>query len=101
MGRSVVERLVEVAPKVATDQQTPFVDWCMMAWAVAKGIPYKNFRDGVSCPTSDYNSRRHMCSCITNHGAVMLHSVKTPIALQEAISARHQHSRSNGRGMSL
>jgi hypothetical protein len=100
-SRAILEKMVITAGKFGTDPQTPFIDWWMMAVAVAGNIPHKNFPHGVSCPTSDYNTRRHMCDRIANHGAVMLHSVKTPIALQEAVSARHQHSRSHGRGMSL
>lgn len=100
-SRAILEALVKVAPTVETDQQTPFIDWCMMAWAIAGNIPHKNFKDGVSCPSSDYNSRRHMSSRIAQHGAVMAHSIKTPQALQEMVSARYQFNRANGRGISL
>jgi hypothetical protein len=101
MHRGIVERLVEVAPHVESDKQTEFIDWAMMAWAVAANIKLKNYRDGVSCPTSDHHSRQHMVNCISLAGAVMLHSVKLPQSLQAMVSARHQWSRAHGRGLSL
>jgi hypothetical protein len=100
-SRSVLERFVATEGTFPTDPQTPFIDWVMMAGCVQAKIANRNFPHGVSCPTSDFNSRRHMCNCIAQGGAVMLHSIKTPIALQEAVSARHQHSRSHGRGLTL
>lgn len=100
-SRSILERMLATQGTFNTDPQTPFIDWVMMAICVAGNIPHKNFPHGCSCPTSDYNSRRHMCDRVANHGAVMLHSIKTPIALQEVVSARYQHNRTQGRGISL
>jgi len=100
-SRAVLERMVATQGTFPTDMQTPFIDWLMMAICVAGKIPHKNFRDGISCPTSDFNSLRHMCNHITQRGAVMLHSVKRPQALQEIVSARHQWNRANGNGIRL
>ncbi len=100
-SRSVLEAMLRTQRTFLTDQQTPFIDWLMMAIAIAGNIKHQNFPHGVSCPSSDYNTRRYMCDRVANHGAVMIHSIKTPIALQEVVSARHQHSRSHGRGISL
>jgi len=100
-SRDILEKLVATEGTFQTDMQTPFIDWVMMAICHAGKIPHRNFRDGVSCPTSDYNSRRHMCDRISNHGAVMLHSIKSPAALQEMVSARYQFNRTQGRGITL
>jgi hypothetical protein len=100
-SRSALEAMLATEGKFETDQQTPFIDWLMMAICHAGNIPHANYRDGVSCPTSDGHSRRHMSTRIANHGAVMLHSIKTPIALQEMVSARYQYNRTQGRGISL
>lgn len=100
-SRSILERMIKTEGTFETDMQTPFIDWLMMAICVAGNIPHKNFRDGVSCPTSDNHSRRHMVNHIVQRGAVMLHSVKTPLALQEMVSARHQFNRVRGNGIKL
>jgi hypothetical protein len=100
-SRRILESMVNVAGTFQYDRQTPFIDWWFMAVCAAGKIPHKNFPHGFSCPTSDYNSRRVMCDRVANHGAVMLHSIKTPIALQECVQARQQHNRTMGRGMTL
>lgn len=100
-SREILERMVKTEGTFEYDMQTPFIDWLMMAICVAGDIPHKNFRDGVSCPTSDNHSRQHMVNNIVKRGAVMLHSVKTPLALQEMVSARHQFNRIRGNGIKL
>ena len=100
-SRSILERMIETEGTFETDMQTPFIDWLMMAICAAGDIPHKNYRDGVSCPTSDNHSRRHMVNNIVQRGAVMLHSVKTPLALQEMVSARHQFNRTRGNGIKM
>lgn len=101
MPREIVQRLVEVAPTVPVDPQTPFIDWCMMSWAIAGGIPHKNFPHGISCPTSDHHSLGTMANYVANHGRVMCHSIKTPRALHHIISCRMQYNRTHGRGNTL
>ena len=100
-SRSILERLVKTEGTFEADMQTPFIDWLMMAICAAGDIPHKNYRDGVSCPTSDNHSRLHMVNNIVQRGAVMLHSVKTPLALQEMVSARHQFNRVRGNGIKM
>lgn len=100
-SRAVLEKIVATEGTFTVDQQTPFIDWLMMAVAIAGEIPHLNYPHGVSCPSSDYSSRRYMCDRIANHGAVMVHSVKTPTALQEVVSARHQHNRAKGLGIRM
>lgn len=76
MSRSIVERLVEAAPTVECDPQTPFIDWCMMSWAIAGDIPHKNFRDGISCPSTTSDGFNLMRRMVRIEGKVMVHSVK-------------------------
>lgn len=100
-SREILERMIKTEGTFEYDMQTPFIDWLMMAICFAGDIPHKNFRDGVSCPTADNHSRRHMVNNIVQRGAVMLHSIKTPLALQEMVSARHQYNRVRGNGIKL
>lgn len=100
-SRSILEKMIATEGTFAYDQQTPFIDWVMMAICHAGGIPHKNFRDGISCPTSDAHSRGHMVNHIVQRGAVMLHSVKTQFSLQAMVSARHQWSREHGKGITM
>lgn len=100
-SRSILERMLATEGKFATDLQTPFIDWLFMAIAVAGNIPHRNYPDGCSCPTSDTNSIRHMANRVSVHGAVMLHSIKTPRALQEVASSRAQYNRTQGRGITM
>lgn len=96
-NRRVAEQLIAAAPRVPVDAKTPFIDWCMMSWSVEGKVNHKNFRDGVSCPTSDRNCAGHMARCVEG-GAVMLHSIKKPIALAQMVNARKHYNRSRGFG---
>jgi len=101
MSRRVIERLIEASYKVRPDRTTCFLDWAFMAWAVQAGITYKNFQgDGVSCPSSDEHSARHMENNVST-GAIFLHSIKKPDVLSRMVSARKEFNRRHGRGMTL
>lgn len=77
-SRDVLEKLVAIAPHVEANPRTPFIDWCMMAWAVRAGVPFKSFPDGMSVPTNEDN--RASCQCMSEgvqlYGKIFLHSVK-------------------------
>jgi hypothetical protein len=75
-SRNILQQLVDIAPTVACDPQTPFIDWCMMAWSIAGKIPHKNFTDGISCPSVDSHSLGVMRDHVRTQGKVMVHSVK-------------------------
>lgn len=95
-SRQVLQKFVDFAPSLRPDPTTPFIDWQMRQVPHIGGIPISNFRDGVSCPSSDGNSLAWMIQNIVDRGAVMIHSVKTPRAFQEIISARVNWRRKNG-----
>lgn len=96
MHRSVIAKLLTVADKVKANPRTPFIDWCMMAWAFDAGIEGKTFRDGVSCPTANYApGQQAMRDGVENRGAVMLHSIKTPDVLYMMAGARVSWKRKN------
>lgn len=96
MSRSVIEKLLTVASKVKANPRTPFIDWCMMAWAIDAEIPYKNFSDGVSCPTANYGPGQiAMRDGVENRGATMLHSIKTPDVLYMMAGAHVSWNRKN------
>jgi hypothetical protein len=100
MSRNVAERLVQAAKHVRPDPKTPFIDWCMMAWAVQGRIKHRNFQNGISCPSNDEHSAKHMENSILR-GAVFAHSIKKPDVLARMVSARKEYNRSRGRGMTL
>lgn len=94
MHRDVIKKLISV--DVPADPKTPFIDWVMMAWAVAAKVPYANFRDGMSCPTSDDGSLAAMSDAVTNRGAIFVHSIKTPRALNQVVGCRRYYIRKFG-----
>lgn len=101
MSRRVVETLVKAAKYVKPDPKTPFIDWCMMAWAVQGNVRHKGFPDGVSCPTSDMHSARHMEGNVASRGAIFLHSIKTKPVIAQMANARRHWNRTRGRGLVL
>lgn len=77
MTRRIIQGLIDIADSVPADPKTPFIDWCMMAWAHRAGLPYAGFHDGVSCPTRNYGPGLCVMSDAVRHrGAAFLHSVK-------------------------
>lgn len=88
-SRATLQKLVDVGPTVSADSHTPFIDWAMMAWAVRAGIPWKNYPDGASAPTTPgSDALRMMTELAGRHGRYILHSVKTPLALKQLAWAR-------------
>jgi hypothetical protein len=77
-SRSALDKLIVAAPTVEPNPRSPFIDWCMMAWAVTAGIPYKTFPDGMSCGTGADNPLGVKCMTegVGIHGKIFLHSVK-------------------------
>lgn len=88
MSRNTILRLVAAAAEIKADPHTPFIDWCMMAWAVKAGITYKNFPEGASCPTTPGLGIQTMHDLVANHGRYIVHSVKTAEALKDLAWAR-------------
>jgi len=94
-SRKILQKFVDVAPGLRIDPQTPFIDWQMRQVPHIGGFPVANFHDGVSCPSTGA-ALGWMIQNIVDRGAVMIHSLKTPRALQEVISARVNWRRKNG-----
>jgi hypothetical protein len=93
-SRSVLEKLIRAGEKIKADPKTPFIDWCMMAWAVEAGVPHKSFPHGVSCPSANYRPGQDaMRNAVEIGGAVMIHSVNTPDVLYMLSGARISHVR--------
>ena len=77
MSRRVIEWLLSVADKVPCEPQTPFIDWVMMAWAIAANCPHKNFINGASYPTRNSPEGLNvMRGVVRNHGKIFVHSIK-------------------------
>lgn len=95
-SRAILQKFVDYGPSLRPDPQTPFIDWQMRQVPHIAKILVGNFKDGCSCPTSDGNSLAWMIQNIVDRGAVMLHSIKTPRALQECVNARVNWRRKNG-----
>jgi hypothetical protein len=92
--RSVIQKLISV--DVPADPTTPFIDWWMMSVAIEARVPFQNFRDGISCPTSDEGSLAAMSDAVTNRGAIFLHSIKTLRALNQVVGCRKYYVRKFG-----
>lgn len=95
MSRAVLEKIIAVAPSVPTDPQTPFIDWCMMAWSVSAGIPHKNFVEGVSCPSCTPPTLGLMTELVRNHGRYFVHSIKDINVLLQIARARYEFKRTH------
>lgn len=87
-SREALELLVTA--NVEADPKTPFIDWVMMAWAIATKCPHQNYPDGLSCPTSDRHTAGVMADHVLNHGKVMLHSVKTLAVMKHLVACRNR-----------
>jgi hypothetical protein len=89
MSRRVIERLLSVAGRVKIDMQTPFIDWAMMAWAVASGCPYNDYRDGASYPTTNSpEGLAVMRRVVSTQGKIFVHSIKEKRVLNWLVSDR-------------
>jgi hypothetical protein len=82
LSRTSIHKILSVANEVKADPNTPFIDWCMMAWSVRAGLPYKNFPEGASCPTTPGLGISTMSELVRRHGRYLIHSVKTAEALR-------------------
>lgn len=96
MSRKVIQALLSVASQVKANPTTPFIDWCMMAWAIEAGVPYETFPDGVSCPSSDDHSRNVMFHAISREGKVFVHSIKEQRVLSMMVQGRLQYRQRKG-----
>jgi len=89
-SREIIERLIKAAPLVQIDPQTPFIDWFVMAVAVAGGIPHKTFPDGFSCGTAHPHGLKVMTDLVWRHGKIFVHSVKNAAIRRQLEYARTQ-----------
>jgi len=100
--RNTIKKLVDAAPSVAVNPRTPFIDWCMMSWAVKAGVQYRGFPDGVSCPTANYQPGiNHMSDRVRDQGATMLHSIKQRRVLLHMANMRLAFKRAHKRDTKL
>lgn len=76
ISRKNIEKMIAIARTVPVDTVTPFIDWVMMAWAVASNMPHKNYLNGISCPTRNYPPGIKWMSESVRRGAAFLHSIK-------------------------
>lgn len=88
MSRKVIQQLLSVADKVKANPTTPFIDWCMMAWAIEAGTQHASFPDGMSCGTTDPHGLNVMMQHVQRHGKIFVHSIKTLEAQKQIAYAR-------------
>lgn len=96
MTRRVIQGLIDAAPQVPTEQQTPFIDWCLMAWCMKAGLPSQTFPDGVSCPSWTPESLAAMSNAVRNEGRIFVHSIKHLDVLRKIAFDRVHYKRSHG-----
>lgn len=84
---------IEANPKL------PFIDHYMVQLAVRANLPWRNFRDGISCPiSSDKNSARVTWDTVRRRGTIMIHSVKAP-KFWEPLAEAHAKYLTEPRGL--
>lgn len=76
-SRKTLSALLAVADQIRADPITPFIDHYWVQLACAAKWPYKNYRDGISCPSTDDTSARVMRDAVRSQGKIFIHSVKT------------------------
>lgn len=83
---------------IPANPKLAFIDHYMVQLAVKANFPWRDFRDGISCPiSSDQNSRRVTWDAVRRRGTVMIHSVKDP-QWWEPLVAAHAEFIVNPRG---
>lgn len=93
VSRKVLERLVAsvAGGNLVANPTLPFIDHYMVQLAVHAGVPWKNFRDGITGPiSSDHNSFVAAWNAV-QRGAVMIHSVKAPEFWRPLMQARQHY----------
>lgn len=77
LSRKTIGAMLAVADGILANPTMPFIDHYMVQLTLKAGLPYRSFRDGVSCPiSSDLNSLRTAEAGVRNHGLIFIHSVK-------------------------
>jgi hypothetical protein len=106
LSRQTIEAMLAVAghPDVQATPMMPFIDFYMVQLTVVAGLPWKRFKDCLSCPITCDPRQRDGCNPgqiatygmgyriamerVSVHGANILHSVKDPVAAADFIEAR-------------
>jgi hypothetical protein len=90
VSRKVLERLVASVEggNLTANPTLPFIDHYMVQLAVHSGVPWKNFRDGITGPISSDHSSFVAAWNAVQRGAVMIHSVKSPDFWRPLMRAR-------------
>ena len=91
LSRNIVERLIAAAPLVVPEPKMLFIDWYFMACCTVGGIPHKNFRDGMSCGTTNLHGLRVMTDQVWRRGKIFVHSIKSAPVLRQLTFARKQY----------
>lgn len=113
LTRAVVEGLIKAASNPATSYTCPApttspegtvmpiptdcIDHYMLQLVHATRYEHRSFHDGASFETSNTSSLETMTGLVRDHGRVLIHQVKTRIALRALHSARLQYNRTHGR----
>lgn len=108
LSRKTIEAMVAAGddPRVKATHMMPFIDYYMVQLTMVAGLSYKRFADCLSCPIAcdplkaqtllpvhreTYsNGYKIAMRGVLNEGAVIIHSVKDPSAVQEFMQARKQ-----------
>lgn len=108
LSRATIEKMVAVGDdeRVKATHMMPFIDYYMMALTTVAGLPWKRFMDCVSCPIAiDVvahplegqtqhekevygNGYKIAMDAVLNRGAVIVHSIKDPLAVHAFLEAR-------------
>jgi hypothetical protein len=96
LSRRTIEAMLAVAEGITANPTMPFIDHYMVQLTLKAGLPYRSFRDGVSCPISgDPASAQVATDGVRNGGLIFIHSVKRVEDMTRLLQARNQYLRSH------
>lgn len=89
LSRKTIGRMLAVAddPRCVASPMMPFIDYYMVQLTMVAGLPWRRFMDCLS-----YSIRYPVRGPAAVPGAVMVHSVRDPRAVQMLLEMRRAHS---------
>ncbi len=94
MSRWTIEKLLEVADSVETNERIPWIDHYLLQLAIASGIRVKGFRDSVASALDRHPANvAYAVAQVQYLGRVFVHSAKSPATWAPLIEARRKFVR--------
>lgn len=96
MHRSLIEKMVAVAPQLIYHEKQPWIDHFMTHMAYAAKVSFQNFRDGIGSDIDRYPENIPVVhAAIRNEGKVFFHSAKSPKTWGPLVECRRDYVNRN------